>query len=406
MTEEKNDMTEDDRAVRILRTMPAEPPLPSTVDVPRTMAEGRRRRRVRTWSGGVALAAVTAAAAGAGTVAATAQRGDAPAPPVNPVTTTSKAPAPPPVPKDCKVSLLPTGGIKKALVTAGDPTGRYQAGRAYPGTGKVHTVVWRDGALLPVPKMPGDDPSFRDINSSGVAVGYSFEGDDQRAYVLEGDTVRQLRGGGASAAAINDRGVIAGALGDLYLSGVPVMWKSSRATPTRLPLPSGFTGGAAVDIADDGTVLGSISRKTGEGTAYLWLPDGTGRLLPKPGQADYFWADSISNGRLFGSAVDDSADGSTRRFVSYRYVIATGKYEKLATQLSTALGAENGWVLGTTSGPVILAGPKVVKLPAYKRMKEYQMTAFSADGRTAAGYTTDTTDTEPVANRPLKWTCR
>ena len=405
MTEEKKDMTEDDRAVRILRTMPGEPPLPSTVDVPRTMAEGRRRRRVRQWSGGAALVAVTAVAAGAGTVAATAQR-DTPVPPVNPVTTTSKAPAPPLVPKDCKVALLPSGGVKKALVTAGDPTGRYQAGRVYPAAGKIHTVVWRDGALLPVPKMPGDDPSFRDINSSGVAVGYSFEGDNQQAYVLEGGSVRRLPGGRAIAAAINDRGVIAGALGDPYLSAIPVTWKSSRATPTRLPIPSGFTGGAAVDIGEDGTVLGSVQGKNGEGTAYLWLPDGTGRLLPKPGQADFFWADSISNGRVFGRAVDDSADGSTRRFKSYRYVIATGKYEKLATQLTTALGAENGWVLGTVRGPVVLVGQKVVKLPAYKKMKEYEMTAFSADGRTAAGYTTDTTETEPVANRPLKWTCR
>ncbi|WP_250031333.1 hypothetical protein [Paractinoplanes maris] len=403
-------MTEDDRAVRILRTMPDEPPLPSTVDLPRTMAEGRRRRRVRRWSGGVALAAVTAVAAGGGTVAVAALR-DGPAPVPTPTVTATSSPAtvaaaPPPVPKDCRVTLLPSGGIKKALVTAGDPSGRYLAGRVYPPTG-VHTVFWKDGVLQPVPPMPGADAGFRDINSSGVAVGSSYEGDVQYAYVLTDGAVTRLRGGPAAAGAINDKGVIAGTLGEPGLDGVPVRWKSARATPTKLKLPAGYTTGNADVIGEDGTIVGSVHRKNSEGTAYLWLPDGSGRLLPRPGPADFFWADSISNGWLFGRAVDDADDGSTRDFTSYRYSIATGKFVRLATELSpTALGAENGWVAGTSTGPVVIAGRTVVKLPAYKGMKDYMVTAFSADGKTAAGYTHDSSETEAAANRPLRWTCR
>ncbi|MCO8269109.1 hypothetical protein M1L60_00735 [Actinoplanes sp. TRM 88003] len=403
-------MTDDDRAVRILRTMPDDPPLPSTVDVERTMAEGRRRRRVRRWSGGVALVAVTAVAAGGGTVAASALR-DTPAAPVKPVTVPSKkAPAKvaPVVPKDCKVTLLPSGEVKKALVTAGDPTGRYHAGRVYPRPGGVHTVVWKDGELLPVPNMPGSDAGFRDINSSGIAVGYSYVGDEERAYALAGGTVRRLAGGRAVAGAINDRGVIAGTLGGAFDGGTPVIWKSYRAEPTRLALPSGITRGSAAAIGEDGTVIGAIYRNTrDEGIPYLWRPDGIGRKLAVPKGATGFWVSSISNGWLYGSAVHDAPDGSMRSFTSYRYSIAANRYEKLAVQLSNdALGAENGWVLSTIADPVILAGKRIVKLPRYNKMKEYQVTAFSADGKTAAGYTTDSTDNEVVANRPLKWTCR
>ncbi|MCY1137123.1 hypothetical protein OWR29_03870 [Actinoplanes sp. Pm04-4] len=396
-------MTEDDPAVRILRTMPDEPPLPSTVDVERTMAEGRRRRRTRRWSGGVALVAVTAVAAGGGTLATAALR-DEPAPvkPVPPVTVASKAPAP--VPKNCKVTLLPSGGIKKALVTAGDPTGRYFAGRVYPPSG-VHTVLWKDGVLQPVPKMPGDDAGFRAINSSGVAVGSSFEGDQQYGYVLEGGTVTRLKGGPGAPSAIDDSGLIVGSLGDPSMEGTPVKWASSRATPEKLKLPSGYPHADANLIGEDGTIVGAVYQGVGEGTTYLWRPDGTGRLLPRPKGADYFWTDTISNGWLYGRAVYDS--DRTRDFTSYRYSIATGKYEKLATELSpSAYGAENGWVAGVAVGPVIIAGKKVVDLPRYQKMREYMITAYSADGKTAAGYSYDNTDSEVAANRPLKWTCR
>ncbi|GID76047.1 hypothetical protein Ade02nite_46880 [Paractinoplanes deccanensis] len=416
MTYEERDMSEEDRAVQLLRTMPDEPPSPSTIDIPRTMAEGRRRRRARRWSGGVALAAVTAVAAGGGTVAVAALREPAPPTPAPSPTasTVAAAPAPAaavPVPKDCTVTLLPSGDIRKALVTSGDPSGRYLAGRVYPPSG-VHTVLWKDGVLQPRPPMPGADASWEDINSSGVAVGSSYSGEVQYAYVSPGKSVTRLHGGEASAAAINDAGVIAGALGKPY-EGVPAMWPSASAAPVELPLPAGYTAGAAEAIGEDGTIVGTVEKKATEGTGYLWLPGGATRLMPMPTvegkRATLFWPDSLSNGWVYGRAVLDLQEDGSRRFTSYRYNIATNKYEKLATPLGPpAIGAENGWILGTTGRyePVLLAGKKVVQLPRYATMKEYQVTALSADGKTAAGYTTDTDDTEGVANRPLRWTCR
>jgi uncharacterized membrane protein len=411
----EEDMTEEDRTVRILRTIPDEPPAPSTIDVARTMADGRRRRRVRRWSGGVALAAVTAVAAGGGTVAVAALRDEAPAPVPSPTATATTpatvAAAPAPLPAGCTVTMLPSGGIRQALVTSGDPSGHYLAGRVYPAAG-VHTVLWKDGVLQPRPPMPGADASFDDINSSGVAVGTSFAGDRQQAYVSAGNVMTRLRGGRAVAAAINDAGRIVGTLGDPVFGGVPVLWPSSGAGPVRLALPAGYPFGAAKAIDEDGTVVGLVAKKAREGTGYLWRADGTGRPMPLPtveGQkASYFWPESISKGWIFGRAVRDSHDGGVRTFASYRYSLATNKYEKLPVQLAPpALGAENGWILGATNDyrPVIIAGSRVVRLPRYNQMKEYEVTALSADGKVAAGYTTDTTDTEGVANRPIVWSC-
>ncbi len=222
-----------------------------------------------------------------------------------------------------------------------------------------------------------------------------------------------MAGGRAAAAAINDAGVIAGTLGAPFFGGVPVTWPSATAAPVKLPLPAGFTKGDGLAIGEDGTVVGRVYRKTGEGTGYLWLAGGATRLMPPPtvngGKATYFWPESTSDGWVIGRAVLLGADGGSREFASYRYRISTGRYERLPAQLGPpAIGAENGWVLGVTGTdePVLIAGAKVVKLPKCKGMKEYVVSSLSADGKVATGHTTDTTATEAVANRPLQWTCR
>ena len=45
--------------------------------------------------------------------------------------------------------------------------------------------------------------------------------------------------------------------------------------PTRLPVPPGAKGATAVDIDDDGTVVGTVANEL----AYVWFPDGTHRTL-------------------------------------------------------------------------------------------------------------------------------
>jgi hypothetical protein len=314
------------------------------------------------------------------------------------------------VPSGCTVTRLPTGSARKAVLTAGDASGRYLAGRTY-GT-SAGPIIWADGKIVARPRMPGEDAGIAGINGSGVAVGSAFIGERQQAYVYRDGRVSELDGQHTAPLAINDAGVIVGAIGEV-LHEAPVRWDSADAKATRLPMPAGMISGRADAIAADGTVVGRIatdSSKTESG--YLWLPDGTGRAMEPPeiegGPADYFWPDSISNGWVAGRAVDDRADGS-RSFTALRYRIADGVYQKLPENVFPNLIAENGWIAGGPAErdepPIITAGSEVVRLPRYRTAKEYQISTFSADGRRLGGYTTDM-DGEQVGNEPLLWTCR
>ncbi len=400
----------DERAVRLLLPLREEPEGPARIDVPRTMVEGRRRRVLRRWSGGAALIALTTVAAGGGTLAVSALRDGTPVP--APTATADASPstvaAAPAVPTGCKVTRLPTGGVEKSLVTGGDPSGRYLTGRLYRAS--ANTIVWRDGKILATPRVPGSDASFPDVNRSGVAVGGTFlPSDRQQAYVYRNGRVSELDGRDTTATAINDAGVIVGAIG-MPFAGVPARWDSADAKVTRLPLPAGATIGSADGIAEDGTIVGSVAADDrSESSGHLWLPDGTERTMALPlveGEtADYFWPESIVDGWVAGRAVLDKPDGS-RWFTSYRYRIADGTYEKLTAPQYPALIAENGWVAGGTRQPVVVAGTEEIALPRYPGASDYQIRSISADGRVIGGSSSNLTGEDQVGNDPLVWTCR
>jgi hypothetical protein len=409
----EDEMT-DERAVRLLTPLRGEPEGPARIDVGRAMAEGRRRRVLRRWSGGLALAAVTSVTAAGGTLAATALRDGAPLPEPTPLATTSAAasamPAAPAGPKDCRVDRLPTGRVTKAVVTAGDPSGRYLTGRLY-NNPAANTIIWRDGKILARPTVPGDDGRLYDINRSGVAVGSGFVTDDrQQAYVYRDGKVTALDGRATAANAINDAGVVVGSIGEV-LNEAPARWNSVDGKVTRLPLPDGVTHGTADGIAEDGTVLGSVEAPGKlEGTGYLWLPDGTGRMLPLPAvgrkKADFFWPESIIDGVVAGRAVFDDEKNGSRTFASFRYRIADGTYEQLAQTVIPAIIAENGWVAGDLGGPVVLAGNETVKLPRHPKGSDYQIWSISVDGRVIGGSSSSTLPDNKVGNDPLVWTCK
>lgn len=406
-----DEMTEEP-AVRLLRPLRDEPEGPARIDVPRAMADGRRRRMLRRWSGGVALVALTSITAGGGTLAVSALRDGTPLPAptaVTPVTSAAIAAAPPApaAPAGCQVSRLPTDGVKKALVTAGDPSGRYLAGRVYRSS--VGTVIWKDGKILARPQLRGDDPTINDITRAGVAVGSAFVGERQQAYVFRAGKVAELDGRQTEALGINEAGVIVGSVGEV-LHTVPARWSAADAPLARLPLPPGYIEGAAAAVAENGTVAGNISQGgTDVPTAYLWSPDGTGHLMPLPTvdgvQATAFWVESINDEWVAGRAVFvEGADGP-RRFRPMRYRIADRSHQSLPVHGYPALLADTGRILvGQDDGPVVVSGSEVTELPRYGRLKEYVISSLSADGRVAAGYTTDS-DATGVGNEPLVWTC-
>lgn len=405
-------MNDDELGVRLLRPLAGEPSAHARIDVPKAMAEGRRRRKLRWWSSGVAVVALTAASVGGGTLVATAMDHDpAPRPVPTAFATTAPSKAAAETPTSCTVTRLPTNGIKKAVLTAGDPSGHYLAGRLYlGGTGfNRPIIIWKDGKILATVAMPGSDQTVYALNAAGVAVGTSFDTKDrQHAYVYRNGTFRQLAGGEAGATDINEAGVIVGAVGAAY-AGVPVRWSSATATPTRLPLPKGAAGGDVVGISDDGTIVGDVSPANGEGSGHLWFADGTARTMAVPtvdgAKGTFFWPESMSNGWVVGRAVRDDKDGS-RSFESYRYQISTGKYEPITVPLLNSRLAANGWVAGVGSGqlPVIVAGGQAVPLPGHGTNVEYMMSSVSADGKVAGGYSVG--DGTPVTNEPLMWRCR
>ncbi|WP_306215241.1 hypothetical protein [Actinoplanes sp. RD1] len=403
----------DERAAAdLLGPLATEPPGPSLVDVPETMRAGARRRRNRRLAAGAgAFAAVLLAGSALVLLPHPVQRKA-----TVPAVSRSAAPVPR-LPSDCAVTRLPTGDVAKAVVHAVDPSGRYVTGRTYPegrAFGTYPVTVWRDGKLLTTIDFPGSDQSLDAVNSSGDAVGSSFTDEVQFPYVWHDGKLTRLKGGAGSASAISDAGVIVGVLGSR-----PARWASWDAEPSLLPLPPGTTQGAAVDVDEDGTVLGMAGPPIGpeaNDTAYVWLPGGDVRKLPLPPEAGFFHAVGLRNGLVVGSAGFEDDDALT--FAGYQYDIASNRMEELpAAAQSPAAVAANGWIVTDGGGrsPAVVVGGDTIGLEHYrpsaggltfgegKPGDEYQIRGISDDGRTIAGSFNPAVG---LVNEPLVWRCR
>jgi len=370
------------------------------------------RRRWRMLSGGAAVAAATVTMVGGGAIAAQAS------PSTSAPLAAAKAAA-----AGCTVRRLPDNGTGKAIVTAGDPSGHYIAGRIYPGEQIKQSVIWKDGEIQPGGTLPGDDPRINDLNTKGVAVGQGWpDWNNPLPYMVRQDgAIHRLAGGIGAAEAINDAGVMVGETGE-YLMGAPVRWASTFAEPEKLPLPEGAAYGSAEDIDSDGTIVGLVGERDYQRrTGYLWLPDGTHRRMALPEvdgrKASFFWPDSISNGVVFGRAV--MGEPEDENFVAMRYRITSGTFEQMPGQIRREVyGAEDGSAAGTmvadaSTGierPVLISTSGLTMLPVYKQARpeaNYSVGSFSADGHTIAGYTTDDDPSAAeIVNMALVWTCR
>jgi hypothetical protein len=315
---------------------------------------------------------------------------------------TSVAPAPPPALKSCRIERLSIpGGQPGSIVTGGDPTGRYLVGRAYgSSTGHVDKhplLIWDNGRPTTV-NMPGIDESFEDINGSGVAVGFSFNGGELRdgwsGYVYRDGQLTRLRAptNFVKAHAVGENGTIVGTLRDgLDEPDLPVVWRDP-STPQRLDLPDGFASGDAVEADPDGTIIGSVRRTAvGDPQGYLWKPDGTGQLLPTPeinGKPARGWSpDSVHNGVIVGSAVvgTDAALKNHRLLFDLR----TGKFTMLTHDYGDA-GNTMGWLLATANPPYISTPTGRITLPPLTSNEPPARGVFiSADGLVVGGQSTD-----------------
>jgi uncharacterized membrane protein len=141
----------------------------------------------------------------------------------------------------------------------------------------LHVVIWDRRAPRMV-ALPGDDQSLIDVNRNGVAVGNGWADAGTTSYFYRNGTVAKLPGGdGAAVRAINDAGMIVGTRNEK-----PVIWRSVDRSPVLLPLPAGATTGAAIDIDEDGTVIGVVGKDNTANRPYVWLPNGGGHDLALP----------------------------------------------------------------------------------------------------------------------------
>ncbi|MET7397272.1 hypothetical protein ABZS66_27685 [Dactylosporangium sp. NPDC005572] len=387
-------MDDERYGTTLFRVLDGEPG-PSTVDVRRAVADGERHhRRARLAGATAAAAAVLVVVAASWAVARPARQDPAPVLPA----ATSEQP-PPRKAMACVPEQLttPAGHGPKAVVSGGDPTGRYLVGRSYPGTGPA-TVIWVDRQPQLAP-MPGEDGTFSDVTSTGVAVGDSFSGERTVAYAYEGGKFTRLAGTDTTASAINEARTIAGSVGDR-----PALWASPTAQPTMLALPGAGWSGIATGIDEDGTVVGQVAPKLGQEVAVLWRPDGRLERLPAPDvrgkPANTFIATSIRDGWVTGWAARD--EPGVRYIAGPRWNLRDGTVTSLDGLFSTV--NRDGWMLGSTT---LHAGDQTVELPpppGFSGRISVHAYTLSDDGRTVAGQVSGDGDvrTQPV---PIVWTC-
>jgi len=425
----------------LLKLLDDEPHSPSTIDVRRAVAVGRRRagRRGVGYAGAaaataVAVAGVSVAGGLVGHAAPDAAATGAPhtgvatsAPPKPRYTIPGKAgwtaPAATPPTRCTLDELTAPSNAPMALVAGADPAGRYIVGRSYPKAGGYQAVLWHDGLGRNV-MLPGDlEELLADVNSTGTAVGWSYTGTTEAGtgpvpYVYRDDKVSKLAGvRRGSAYAINDAGAIVGTDEDHQAA---VVWPSATAKPIRLPVPAGTKEATARDIDEDGTTVGDLDHAV----PYVWFPDGTYRELPMPDldgkpatTAQVFsvrngWATGVATNGAERSGAKNPAGAKARGVgaaVPVRWNLRTGEVSVSGVLRfpASAVNAQ-GWQIGTDKQgrAVLVAATATVLLPDLAAHTPDGLSTIpntvSDDGRTIAGQSDDATGTIQA----VVWRCR
>ena len=418
--------------IELLRSLDPEPPAPSTIDISRAIAAGRKRRR-RQGAGYAGVAAVTALVVAGVAVAVSASGTNRKATPVAgpthsgspsapasakpkgtftiPGTPGWTAPAATP-PTSCAIEKLAVPDkVKMALISGADPTGHYLVGRSYPKDG-YQAVIWHDGTPTKV-NLPGDlEESLGDVNSAGTAVGWSYTDTDGITgpvpYAYASGKVVKLKGvARGSANAVNDAGAIAGDDGSHA-----IVWPSPTATAIKLPTPEGTDNAAAVAIDEDGTVVGNLDLKV----PFAWFADGTSQALPLPTyqgkkvpSARVF---AIRNGWAIGVAdrvaTAQPGAGSAKDLLPVTWNLRTGRAQITGDwEMSAEDVNAQGWQIGISKGrAALVAGGHKVALPELSHHEAGQLTnipnAISDDGRLIAGQSDDAGGTIHA----VVWRCR
>ncbi|WP_433014803.1 hypothetical protein [Kribbella sp. CA-294648] len=163
---------------------------------------------------------------------------------------------------------LPAGtpsNVHSNLATS-DATGRYQVGSIQQLDGSFTALLWTAGEPKVLDPVPGRASFVVDVNSRGVALGFteSADGLSRQPWLYSNGRYRKLATpaglANISAQALNDRGDVVGSGRDKAsgLSSV-VVWPAA-GKPRRLPADGSAT---AADINEAGVVIGNVSTAAG-----------------------------------------------------------------------------------------------------------------------------------------------
>ena len=405
------ELHEDQIGRRILAPLATLEPGPSGVDIQAAMATARQRRRTRRIAGFLGAGAATALvlvgvpalipdSKPATTAAVSAAES------VSPSLSPSQSPAaigprtPGAQPQNCTGELLPfANGRPEAIANAIDPSGKVAVGRNYPGPYKQ--VFWHDGTATPV-ALPGEDPSFGDITTRGVAVGGSFMPSGKtikpQPWIYQDGRFTKLPGVKTGwANAINDNGVIVGEgllAGDTGIDR-PLIWRTPTSSAEHLSADSG----RALDIDQDGTVVGEIND-----TPWVWPVNGSPHELTGPtGQSGRGLAAAVVNGWASGNITVGKASTSVRWDLPSGTATAIPQIGASANAV-TAAGWVGGW--DTQGHPAMTDGVHTLRLDDLLPRGKYALngvTGVSLDGTVLVGTVEDGKHRD--RNTAAMWRC-
>jgi hypothetical protein len=399
-------------------------PAPPRVDLDEAMGTARRRRRVHRAAGGAGVIATVAVVAVVVPLGINAMRTGAArivSPAAGASATTTLHPAAPnaePTSLSCSEHLLPVpDGVTMALVggNGGDPTGRYLIGRSYPhGGNHEQPLIWDNGVPHKVP-IKGDDADLSAVSSNGTAVGESFSGETQSAFIYRTGKVSKLGGlTNVGPVAVNNAGTVAGARND-HNTNLPIVWRTPSSPAMYLPLPGSKWRGSPDAVLDDGTIVGTVMPTFDSMTSQtiIWHADGTFRLLPQPTVPGVtgingFWIGDVRGNVAFGRAVVNTKAGTA--FYSIAQDLNSGVVTALGDpHFGLVAGNANHWLVGMAAGvtsPVpALWTPStgIVKLPTLAKKTGIgdEAAYISDDGKVIAGQNTD----KNGVIRAVVWRC-
>ncbi|MEV0788640.1 hypothetical protein [Kribbella sp. NPDC050459] len=298
----------------------------------------------------------------------------------------------------CRVQRLPQPTLPgESVVTGGDPSGRYLIGARWITPEESAPLLWIDRRLHEL-QTPYEHVLIKDVNTSGTLVGSEWGDGQSRAWRYQDGrftTLAGLRlGHRTDAVAVNARGDILGVSQDpSTFEAHVVVWPAGHPdTPHELATPPGASTRDlyAVDIDDDGTVIGGSHSPTTVG--YIWPRGGPARVLRGPGGEPYLYTWKIRRGWIAGGLISPAGEMPAAWRIHARAANVPGVVGRAA-----AVNRHGDLAVSGSGLPAAIAhrGGRIVPLPGVAGGESGAAVTLSDHG-VAAGWLIDGQQTHPV----------